>query len=163
AAPVVVRALLVPPLGWDAITLHAVKAGSWVQAGTLLPLVRPRAWSAWADHPPRRRLFATLPLLAVHGDLFLGLVGPSFSPRLAAIGWAIARELGVREPWGTTAAGLVLAIPTLRLEVGACYVELPLVCAFGAGALFAIRFLRRGEAGALVLAAAGFGLACAAK
>src|SRR5262249_60217188 len=109
----------------------------------------------WPTSPAGGVVFASFAMLAFHGDMFVGLVDASFWLCLAPIVWAIARELGVREPWGTTAAGLVLAIPTLRLEVGACYVELPLVCAFGAGALFAIRFLRRGGAGAVARAARG--------
>ncbi len=163
AAPVLVRALLVPPLGWDAITWHSVRAGSWVQDGQLTPLLAPGAWTTKGHSPAGGVVFASWSMLAYHGDLFVGAVDAAFWLCLGPIVWALAREIGVKEPWGTAAAGLVLAIPTLRLEIGAGYVEPALVCAFGAGALLTVRFLRRAEPGALVLAAAGLGLACAMK
>ena len=163
AAPVVLRALLVPPLGWDAITWHAVRAGTWVQAGGLVALDAPGSWTAKSHSPAGGAVFASLSMLVHHGDVFVGAVDVAFWLCLGIVAWTLARELGVREPWASAAAGLVLAIPTLQLEVGAGYVELPLLVAFGAAAMFTARFLRRGEPGALALAGAGYGLACAIK
>jgi hypothetical protein len=78
---------------------------------------------------------------------------------LAAL--AIARAIGVREPFASVAAGLVAALPPSRLLVGTGYADPALYLCFGGAAAFTLRWLSSGEAGARVLAAAGLGLTAA--
>jgi hypothetical protein len=74
-----------------------------------------------------------------------------------------AREVGVRGPGATVAAAFVLALSSFRLQVGSGYVELTLALTMGATLAFTLRYLRTGRPGALVVACAAMGLACAVK
>jgi hypothetical protein len=94
------------------------------------------------------------------------LVGAASVAQWLALGIALvllAREIGAREPFGTTAAGLVLALAPIRLQVGTGYVEIPLAVSVIAAVAFAIRHAKRGRPADLVICAAAMGLACAIK
>ena len=163
AAPVVARAVLVPPLGWDAVCYHSVKAAQWVQAHGLVYLSGPSAWAAYRNQLAGGEVFASWGMLPFHSYTFASLPDLAFWLGMGLAAWAVCRELLMREPFGTIAAAFVMCMPTARMAVGAGYVELPLVCVLGCALALTLRYLRRGEPGALVLAAAGYGIACATK
>ncbi len=164
AVPVVLRPLAVPPLAWDTLMYHGVKASFWVQhGGPVLVLDGPGSWDFNRNLFAGGEVFMAWAMLPFHGDLLVGIsqVVEWLALGLALI--AIARDLGVREPWGSATAGLILSCAMVRLEVGSGYVELALGVVVAGAVAFTLRFLRRGEPGALVLACAGFGVGCGVK
>ena len=72
---------------------------------------------------------------------------------------ALVRELGAREPYASSVAALVLATPTVRMQVGTGYVELVQLAFLFSGMALGMAFLRRPQNGLLVLTAAAVGLA----
>jgi hypothetical protein len=164
-APVILRPFVIPPLGWDALLYHATKAAYWVQHGgpALVLVPGPQSWDLTRNSFAGGEVFLAWAMLPMRGDL---LVGVAQVVQWLAIGLtllAVAREVGVREPWGTAAVGFVMALAPIRLEVGSGYVELSLVVFLAAGLAFTARWLTRGEPGALFLAGIALGLACANK
>jgi hypothetical protein len=56
-----------PPLGWDSITYHLLRAGRWVQDGALVKEIAPDAWSYYEYYPVTGDIlwaWAFLPFLA---------------------------------------------------------------------------------------------------
>ena len=49
--PAIARAIVLPPLGWDALTYHAVKAAMWVQHGGGPVMNGPGPWAYYANMP----------------------------------------------------------------------------------------------------------------
>lgn len=61
----IVRALVTPPLAWDALTYHLPRAVEWVQRGTIVPLPGPDAGTYYTHFPPYSR--ANLPRVGACG------------------------------------------------------------------------------------------------
>jgi hypothetical protein len=150
--PILIRPLILPPLGWDSLTYHAVKAGMWVQHAGALPMDGPGTWAYYALLWGGGEIFTAWAMLPFHSDLLATQVDAVEWLALGIALIALARELGLREPAASAAAGFALAIPTLRISVGSGYVEVALVlmaaCAWALGS----RFLQRASLGAFYLA-----------
>ena len=170
-ALLMIRTLVVPPLSWDTLTYHAVKAALWVQNAGELPLRTPGGWSAYRNYFGGGEILWAWAMLPFGAD--------TLAPVVDAVEWlalglamvAVARELGVREPIASAQAGFVLMVPTFQLVLGSGYVELALNLAFVSGMAFAIRFMRRPAPSAvegprpvwLALALTGLGVAGGVK
>lgn len=163
ALPVLLHPLFVPPLGWDALTYHAVKAGIWVQDAGALQLRAPGPWSFYGTSFAGASVLTSWAMLPFHSDLLAGAVDPLLWIWLGFALWALTRALGAREPLAGAASSFALALPAVRLLIGAGYDE-PLLClCFIAGCLFALRFAATRHAGYALLAFAAIGLAIGAK
>jgi hypothetical protein len=162
-AGAVIRALILPPLGWDTLTYHGMKAAFWVQKGRVVGLDGPGVWALTQGLFGGGEVFSAWAMLPFSGDLFASLADAAEWIAVGVAALALAREVGVREPFGTLAAGALMAVPTVRLEVASGYVELALVATFVGASACAVRFIRRREPGALLLCGAGFGVACSCK
>ena len=163
AAVLAIRTLILPPLAWDTLTYHAVKSALWAQNAGELPLHAPGGWSAYRNYFGGAEILTAWAMLPFRQDTLALLVD---AVEWIALGLAIvclARELGVREPFASAAAGFVLAIPTFQLLVGSGYVELLLNLAFVSALAFAIRFVRRPQPALMVLALAALGIAAGVK
>ena len=163
AGSALVRAAILPPLGWDTTTYHAVKAASWAQQGSLVYLDGPGSWALYKYLLGGGEIFTAWTLLPFSGDDFASLGDAAMWLSIGVGAFALARELGIREPFGTLSAGFLMAVPTVRLEIASGYVELAQLAALTPAMALAVRFLRRREPGALLLAAAGLGVACSIK
>lgn len=163
ASPVLLRAVVAPPLGWDTFTYHALKAGMWVQGGGIDAMEGTGAWGYYRDMLGGGDVLFAWALLPIHGDALTGAFGVLqwFALGVCLVG--LGRELGGREPWPTTTAGFLMALPAVRLLVGTAYVEVGLLLSFTAGLALGLRSLRRGSRAALLLAAASLGVAAAHK
>jgi hypothetical protein len=162
AAPPILRALILPPLGWDALTLHATKAAMWVQSGSVAGMDGPGPWAYYRLQLAGAEVFLAWAMLPMRSDVLVPLVDilEWFALGLTLI--VLARTLRIREPFATTAAGFVLALPTVRLMIGAGYVELISMAALTGGiALGAASGKIRGQP--LLLAGALLGVAAATK
>jgi hypothetical protein len=163
ALTTVLRPWVLPPLGWDTQVYHALKAGLWVHSGELRFLQPIAYWALYRNYPAGGEVFTAWGMLPFHDDTLA--VAPE------AVQWAgilvaaiaLGREMGLREPYATTAAGLFAGLPPLRVVVGSGYVEAATCLTFIGGLAFALRYLKSGDRGAFVLAAAGAGLAAATK
>jgi hypothetical protein len=155
--PIVLRTLIVPPLGWDTLTYHGVRAALWVQSGRYTFDPAPGPWTVYRHFFAGSEVLAAWAILPLHGDLFAGLVSAVQWLGVGLAGYAAARELGLRDPYASTAAGVGLFIPTLQLLVGSGYVEPALYAALLGSVALALRFLRqpRGAVACLALAAGG--------
>jgi hypothetical protein len=160
---VVLQSLLLPPLGWDSLTYHAVKAATWVQRGGTVDLVAPGTWALYRNFWAGAEVLTAWSMLPFHADT---LAMASQATCWLALGLALVafvRELGTREPYASSVAALVLATPTVRMQVGTGYVELVQLAFLISGMALGVAFLRRPQSGLLVLTAAAVGLAAGVK
>lgn len=157
------RALLLPPLGWDTLTYHGVKAALWAQQGRPDLFPSPGGWGSKLLLPGGSELFQAWALLPFRSDLLLGLVDYLFWLALGAFIIQLARELGLPTGAGALGALYLLFLPVLRLQIGSGYGELPLMCALLGGLAFALHFLRQKDPPSLVFAFAAFGMAAGIK
>lgn len=163
ALPVVIRATAFPPLGWDALTYHALKAGKWIQADGALHMRAPGLWSMTADRWGGASVLMSWAMLPFRSDLLASCAEVLQWLFLGLSLVTLARALGAREPHASAAAAFVLAIPTVRLLVGSGYGE-PLTCLyFAAACTFAVRAIDTRRVGCTLLAFACVGLALGAK
>ncbi|MQA30410.1 MAG: DUF2029 domain-containing protein [Luteitalea sp.] len=162
ALPPVLRALILPPLGWDALTYHTVKAAMWVQHGELGGMNGPGPWAYYRNMPGGSEVIAAWTMLPTSSDAFVALVevGQWLAVGLATM--TLARQIGVREPFASTAAGFVMTIPTVRLMLGSGYSELCLLSTFLAGLALGLAAVRN-RPGLLVLAGGALGVSAATK
>lgn len=157
------RALIVPPLGWDTLTYHGPRAARFLQSGQLTfePGTGP--------HDYYRHFFAggevltAWAMLPFHSDLLVNLGAVCQWLLLGLASWALARELGAREPFAGSAALAVMFAPVVQLQVCSGYVELPLNAALVQGCALGVRCLRRPSPGAAVACAMSLGVAAGIK
>jgi len=158
-----VRAALLPPLGWDAVTYHAPKAAMWVQSGGPIALEAPGGWGFYRHYFGGGEILYAWAMLVFSGDFAVGLVDASVWLLLGVALYALAQELGVRARHRLAGVVYLLALPGMRLAVGAGYVDLTLTLASVLAVLFSVRFSRVRDAGSLLLAAMSLGVAAGVK
>jgi hypothetical protein len=159
--PAIARAVVMPPLGWDALTYHAVKSAMWVQHGGGRVLEGPGPWAYYRNMSAGAEVLQAWTMLPLSSD--------AFTTMLDVVGWmavglgviALARWSGVREPLASAAAGFVLTIPCLRLMIGSGYSEPFQLSTFVIG--LALLLAAEREPRALVLAGVALGLSAGAK
>jgi hypothetical protein len=162
-APLVVRTLVIPPLAWDSLTYHNVRAALWVQSGQYTFDRAPGPWTGFRHVFAGSEVLTAWAMLPFHGDLFAGLVSALQWIGVGLGGYAYARELGLREPYASTAAGAGMFIPTLELLVGSGYTEPALLAALLGSFALTLRFLYRPDGRVACLALAGCGLTAGIK
>lgn len=157
------RALLLPPIAWDTLTYHLVKAALWVQTGGAALFDAPGGWSAYRSLPGGGEVLWAWAMLPFGNDLFVGLADVAAWVGLAASIVLLCREIGLRGGQAWLVAAFVASTPAALLAAGSAYVD-NLGHAFAAlGVAFTLRFLRRRQAAWLVHAGAAFGLAAGVK
>ncbi len=163
AAPVLLRPLFMPLVDWDTVTYHALKAGMWVQHAGRLQMDAPGPWAIYGERWGGSELLMAWAMLPFHSDL-LAVAGEGLE--WLGVGFAVmllARQLGAREPYASSAGGFMMAVPTMRLLVGAGYTEPVLCLCFAAALIFAIRCLRRPSLGTFVFAVVACALCAGIK
>ncbi len=163
ACVVLVRGAVHPPLAWDSLTYHLVRAARWVQAGGWQPMHAPDAWGYYEYYPPGGDLLWSWAMLVDRGDLFLGLAGGLVWLSAYVGAYASARALGARRTNAMAAATVVALMPALFNYITSGYVDTTTTALM----LLAIPFLQqaaRARPGAgPVLAMAALGLATGVK
>ncbi len=91
----VLRGLVAPPLAWDSLTYHYLKAGRWVQAGRLTPEAAPDSWSCYEFYPAAGDILWAWAMLPTHSDQWLALANLLTWIALLVGAYAAARALGV--------------------------------------------------------------------
>lgn len=158
-----VRAAILPPLGWDTITYHGVKAAMWIQQGTNRLMSAPGGWSIYRSYFGGGELFSAWAMLPFHSDLLVGMVDVTFWILWGVVLYALGAEFGVRVKYRWVGILFLLSMPAVRLSIGSGYVEPSLNVALLAGVLFAARFLRSGDGRFVFLSLMALGVACGIK
>jgi len=158
----VARTLAGPPLAWDTVTYHGVRAALFVQnAFTFEP--GPGSWSLYRHFFAAGEVLVAWAMLPFHSDLLAGLVNGIQWVALGVACFALARELGLRSTRATIAAWACMLLPTLRLQVPSGYVELPMLVCVATALTLALRALRTERAPAACLALVALGAAASIK
>jgi len=157
------RALLIPPLGWDTLTYHGPRAVQWLQTGQFTFDDGVGAYNFYRHFMSGGEVFSAWAMLPFRSDLLVNLASVAQWLALFVASWALARALGLREPYAATGAGVVMFLPAVQLEVSSGYVELALNASLLSGIALAVHCLRRPSVGAALLCAMALGVAASIK
>lgn len=142
--PILIRGLYTPPLGWDSLTYHLLKAGRWVQFGGHIAEAAPDAWSYYEYFPLTGDIFSAWAMLGVRGDGLLSVLGGAiWLSGLLAV-YASARQLGAGRNPSLLAAMAFSALPSILGQVTSGYVDNTTNALFALAAVFVIRLLQSG-------------------
>lgn len=160
---VAARCCLLPPLSWDALTYHAVKAGMWVQSGRPWLMEAPGGWFNYRAYPGGAEIFHAWSMLPFHSDFLVSTVDfvhwLCLIPALCLLGDCI----GLERRSAFIGALFCAFVPAVVFSVGSCYVDLALALALMLGVAFAAKFLLLGRTPYLVLALMSLGVAGSIK
>ncbi len=157
------RALAAPPLGWDDLTYHLLKAGRFVQAGGFTDVAAPDAWGAYGFFPVAGEILWSWAMLPLHDDCLLAPASLLIWC-LAVLGVsAAARQLGARVRPAFLAALAVGAMPAALAYVGTGYVDNLTLAGVALGSVFVVRVARGGPPREAPLAVAALALAGGTK
>lgn len=153
------KGLLAPPLGWDGLTYHLVRAARWVQHGGWAPDPAPDAWRYYEYFPPGGDVLWAWSMLPDHSDGFVAIAGALLwvAAVLGAYGAAVA--LGARRVAAWTTALALCVMPSLMAFVTSSYVTGPMLAALLLGLTHALLVLHGGGLFDAALALAAFGIA----
>lgn len=157
------RSLIIPPLGWDTLTYHGPRAAQWVQTGKFTFDAGTGSYDFYRHFFAGAEVLMAWAMLPFHSDVFVNLASVVQWIGLGLSAWALARAIGLREPFASTSAAVIMFTPVLQLEVSSGYVELALNAALLHGIAVALVCLRRPSAGALVMCAVALGVATGIK
>jgi hypothetical protein len=157
------RGLVAPPLAWDALTYHLLKAGRWVQAGTFTPEAAPDAWGYYEYFMPYGDVLWAWAMLPVHGDALLAPAGMLVWLTLALGAYVTASGLRARRELALVGAAIVASTPTVMNYLTGAYVENLTAAIFLIGAAFITRALQRPDRRSFLLSGAALGLGAGVK
>ena len=159
----IARALMLPTVGWDAMTYHFVKAGMWVQSGGPIPMQAPGGWQAYRSFFGGGEIFTAWAMLPFGNDLLACGVDLAWWGLSALALYALGGEFGlrVRHRWATVV--YVSFLPAVWDAVGWGYVDLANNALSLMGLVFAIRFLRTRHPPLILLGVLALGLASGVK
>jgi hypothetical protein len=163
AGVLALRAFVIPPLGWDTVTYHGPRAAQWVQSGQFTFDDGVGPYNFYRHFFSGGEVLTAWAMLPFHSDLLVNFASVVQWLGVGLASWALARAIGVREPFAATSACVVMFMPTLQLEVNSGYVELPLNAALLHGLAVALACMRRPSAGAALLCAISLGVAAGIK
>ncbi len=159
----VVRVLGLPPLAWDTLTYHAVKAAQWVQYGSYSPMVAPGGWGSALMHPPGGEMGASVAMLFFGTDFLFGASDLLVWVALAVCTYSIGRLLGLRSRLALVATVYAMTIPAIWHSVGSLYVDNLLTLTVLGAVYFTMLFWKTRAPELLVLSWLAIGLSLLAK
>ncbi len=133
------RALILPPMGWDTVTYHGVKAGLWVQSGGLLDLAVPGYWADYRYFPPGGEILSVWAMLPFGDDLAYLWVDIATWLCLAVVLHALARQFAVAAGSRPLLIAYLLTVPGLYFWIGGGYVDVTVQLLLLGGLLFLLR------------------------
>lgn len=163
AAVRVLRGLAEPPLGWDALTYHLVKAGRWVQEAGFSPFRAPDAWGYYDYFAEAGDVLWAWAMLPVRGDALVVPAGALVWAAAVLGVYATCRELGAARTGAVSAALAVAAMPAVLSYLTSAYVDNVTLAAWALGSVFVVRLARGGPLREAPLAIAGLALSLGTK
>ncbi|MET0391415.1 MAG: hypothetical protein ABW321_35905 [Polyangiales bacterium] len=158
------RALSVPPLGWDTLTYHGPRAVTWLASQQLSFDPGPGPYSLYRHYVSGGEVLVAWAMLPFHSDLFANAVGVASWVVCGVATWAAARAIPIGEPFAAASGGLTCLMPLLAHATSSGYVEPPLYAATLTGVACAFHALRRRVAPPLlVIGSLAVGLAIGMK
>lgn len=156
------RALLRPPLSWDAVMYHLLITATWLQEERIAPVFGMHPMYFYGYQPANGSIWLWWWMAPSHGELFANLAFFPHTALLALAAGGVARELGARR-WWPVAGFLTLLAPVVIRFTATQYVDVTVGATIAAAAFFALRWMREARWGYALLAGAGMGLAAGTK
>jgi hypothetical protein len=142
AAIRLLRALVSPPLAWDALTYHLPRAVEWIQSGTAVALPGPDAAAYYRYFPPVGEILFAAAMVITRSDVLLAGAGAWQWLGVWVGVVALARAIGARRQAALAAAAVVATVPAVAGFVGASYVDNAALAMFLAALTFAARTIQ---------------------
>lgn len=160
---VAARCCVLPPLAWDTLTYHAVKAGIWVQNGHIGLIEAPGGWSCFRNYPGGGEALQALSMLPFHSDFLICLV--DFVEWIALIPtiFLLGKSIGLNSKSSLIGSVFCLFLPCVVFSVGSCYVDILFALALMLSMVFALRFFLYEDLRYLVLGLMSLGVAGGVK
>ncbi len=155
----VLKGLVDPPLAWDALTYHLVKAGRWVQHGGWAPDAAPDAWRYYEYFPPGGDVLWAWAMLPSHSDALIAPAGGLVWSVCLLAAYGVARALHASKTAAFSTALAIVAMPCVLSFVTSAYVTGVLLAYLLLGLAFVLLALESGRIQDAMLAAAALGLA----
>jgi hypothetical protein len=157
------RDLVSPPLGWDALVYHLFRPAQWIQEGKLTTVLGPDGWRFFEYFPHAGDVPWAWAMLPIRGDALIAPTGVLLWSACMLGGYSLARTLGA----GPTTAGLAgLAIGFLPASANECtsgYADNSGFAAFLLVGTALMELARAPSRGRAALAGGGLGLVAASK
>jgi len=159
------RGFVMPPLGWDALTYHFIKAGRWVQFGAMYTEKAPDAWAYYEYFPAGGDIFWAWCMLPFHGDSFTGPAGSLQWLTVLVAAYALGRQCLLPPLYALWASILIGFSPSSMNFITAGYIEnVGLACFLSATAFTVYGIRTRGvQQSAAVMTFIACGLMCGLK
>ena len=159
----VLRGLVAPPLGWDALLYHLFRAGRWIQQGHDVVQAAPDTWGFCEYYPAAGDSFWSWPLLAATDGEFLAPAGLLIWIGLVLAAYSAARTLGARRKLSMLSALSIGFTPAIANALTAGYIDTIGLTFFLLAMLFTTRALATPTIAEASLAGLALGLATAVK
>ena len=157
------RGLAAPPLAWDSLTYHLVRAARFVQWGGLHAQAAPDASGYYETIPPHAEIVWAWIMLGPHGDALLAVGGLVVHGLLVLALAAAGRALGAPLRRAVLIGLAVASSPALLSLVTAAYVDPLGTAVFALALLWLVRALGEGRPADLALAAAALAVGAGIK
>ncbi|MFC1743009.1 hypothetical protein ACFL35_03365 [Candidatus Riflebacteria bacterium] len=158
-----IRTLLIPPLGWDNLTYHGVKAGLWVKDGKSIEFLSPGGWMGYKFRLGGGEVFSAWFMLFTRNDFFCGFVEWLQWLGIALVLYSLGWEMKIKARYRFAAIFYVLFLPALCFSIGSGYVEPGLNLLLLLGLFFGIRFINKKQGASLFFSLSSFFLASGIK
>ena len=157
------RDLVSPPLGWDALVYHLFRPAQWIQEGRLTTVLGPDGWRFFEYFPHAGDVPWAWAMLPVRGDALIAPTGVLVWSACLLGGYSLARTLGAR-PTTAGLAGLAIGfLPASANECTAGYADNFGLAAFLLVGTALMELGRAPSRGRAALAGGGLGLVAAGK
>ena len=156
---VAIRDCILPPLEWDALTYHAVKAGMWVQKGHVWLMDAPGGWNCFRSYQGGGEAIQAWAMLPFHSDFLVCFVDFVHWFFLLAALYALGGLIGLGRKLSLAGAIFCGYLPIVVFSVGRCDVDLPLALALLAAVMFVAKFFTTSHPQSLLLGFLSLGLA----
>ncbi len=139
------RALLMPPLSWDSLSYHLTFAALWIKKGTLFLFQAPDQIIENVYFPINGDILTAWLILPFNSDLLVNTVNFPITLLGGIACYSTARELGLNRKEASFAPALICFAPMIYDQITTQYVDNAVFAFCSVSALFALRYLLRGN------------------
>lgn len=157
------RDLVSPPLGWDAIVYHLFRPAQWIQEGRLTTSIGPDGWRFLEYFPHAGDVPWAWAMLPLRSDALIAPTGVLVWSACLLGGYALSRALGAERIEAGLAALAIGFIPASANEATSGYADNFGFAAFLLTGTALVELARAPSRGRAALAGGGLGLVAAGK